>query len=204
MRLEDVPAVIALQRRAFPKMPPWRRHQLAEHLAIFPEGQLVAVDGSGQLLGSSSSLIVAWDRFDDNASWDAITDEGTFSTHTLDGDTLYGAEIMVDPAARGMGVGSRLYEARRAVCRRFNLPRMIAGGRIPGYGAVADQISPEAYVAEVEKGLRKDPVLSFQLANGFRVRGVIPSYLAEDEASKGFATLIEWVNLAYHVDKPAA
>lgn len=204
MRLEDIPAVIALQRRAFPKMPPWMRHQLADHLAIFPEGQLVAVDGHGRLLGSSSSLIVEWARFDDTASWDAITAEGAFTTHDWEGDTLYGAEIMVDPEARGMGVGSRLYEARRALCRRFNLPRMIAGGRIPGYAEVADRMGPEQYVAEVEQGLRKDPVLSFQLANGFRVRGVIPSYLAEDEASKGFATLIEWVNLAYHVDKPAA
>jgi ribosomal protein S18 acetylase RimI-like enzyme len=204
MRPEDVPAVIALQKRAFPKMPPWRRHQLHTHLEIFPEGQIVALDATGLVIGSCSSLIVDWSRFDDSASWDAITGEGTFSTHDWKGDTLYGAEIMVDPAARGMGVGSRLYEARRAVCRRFNLSRMIAGGRIPGYAEVADQMSPEAYVAEVEQGLRHDPVLSFQLANGFRVCGVIPSYLAEDEASKGYATLIEWVNVAYHVGKPAA
>lgn len=204
MRHEDIDSVIALQRRAFPKMPPWAAHHLATHLKVFPEGQIVAVDATGQVIGSSSSLIVDWSRFDDHASWSDITDDGAFSTHTLDGDTLYGAEIMVDPEARGMGVGSRLYEARRALCRRFNLSRMIAGGRIPGYREVADQMSPEQYVAEVEQGLRRDPVLSFQLANGFRVRGVIASYLAEDQASMGYATLIEWVNVAYHVGQPAA
>jgi predicted N-acetyltransferase YhbS len=200
----DVPGVMALQRRAFPKMPPWMGHQLEQHLRIFPEGQFVALDGQGRVVGSASSLIVRWADFDDASSWEAITADGSFATHTLDGDTLYGAEIMVDPEARGMGVGSKLYEARKNAARAFNVKAMIAGGRIPGYSAVADTLSPEAYVAEVVAGSRKDQVLSFQLANGFRVRGIIPSYLADDQASCGFATLIEWVNDAYHEAKPAA
>ena len=204
MTKADIPGVIALQRRAFPKMPPWKSHQLEDHLTIFPEGQVVALDGSGRVVGSASSLIVRWADFDASASWEQITADGAFTTHDLGGDTLYGAEIMVDPEARGMGVGSKLYEARKEIARAFNVKSMIAGGRIPGYGAVAHQMGPEAYVAEVVAGLRKDQVLSFQLANGFRVKGVIPSYLAEDAASCGYATLIEWVNDAYHELKPAA
>ena len=200
----DVPGVIALQRRAFPKMPTWHPRHLEAHLKRFPEGQVVALDGAGQVVGSASSLIVRWADFEDTSSWETITADGTFRTHDLHGDTLYGAEIMVDPAARGMGVGSKLYEARKAIARRFNVKSMIAGGRIPGYSAVAHELGPEAYVAEVVAGRRKDMVLSFQLANGFRVRGVIPSYLADDQASCGFATLIEWVNDAYHGAMPAA
>jgi predicted N-acetyltransferase YhbS len=201
----DIPGIMALQRRAFPKMPPWMSHQLEEHLRLFPEGQIVALDGAGRVVGSASSLIVQWAAFNDRATWDEITAEGAFTTHDpVRGDTLYGAEIMVDPAARGMGVGSKLYEARKAIARRFNVQAMIAGGRIPGYAAVANELSPEAYVADVVAGRRKDPVLSFQLANGFRVRGIIPSYLADDQASCGYATLIEWVNDAYHEAMPAA
>lgn len=204
MTREDIPGVIALQRRAFPKMPPWKTHQLDTHMAIFPEGQVVALDGAGRVVGSASSLVVHWADFEDTASWDDITAEGTFATHDLSGDTLYGAEIMVDPTARGMGVGSKLYAARKAIARRFNVKSMIAGGRIPGYAEVADQMSPERYVESVMAGRRKDQVLSFQIANGFRVRGVIASYLAEDAASCGYATLIEWVNDAYHEIVPAA
>ena len=201
----DIPGVIALQRRAFPKMPPWMPNQLARHMATFPEGQVVAVDATGRIVGSASSLIVRWADYDERASWEEITADGSFRTHDPQrGDTLYGAEIMVDPQSRGLGVGSKLYEARQAIARLFNLPRMIAGGRIPGYGEVADEMTPEQYVAEVVAGRRKDQVLSFQLRNGFRVLGVIPSYLAEDKASKGYATLIEWVNPAYHEVKPAA
>lgn len=205
MTPEDLPGVLALQERAFPKMSPWMSHQLLDHMRIFPEGQIVALDGQGRVVGSASSLVVRWADFDERASWDQITAEGAFTTHDLArGDTLYGAEIMVDPEARGMGVGSKLYEARKAIARRFNVKSMVAGGRIPGYGAVAHLMSPERYVAEVARGLRKDQVLSFQLSNGFRVKGVIPSYLADDQASCGFATLIEWVNDAYHEVVPAA
>ncbi|HEY9724220.1 MAG TPA: hypothetical protein V6D47_19625, partial [Oscillatoriaceae cyanobacterium] len=96
MQSADIPAVMRLQRRAFPKMPPWRPSELERHLRIFPEGQFVAVDAAGQVIGSASALIVRWADFDDFADWDAITAEGTFATHNPTGDTLYGAEIMVD------------------------------------------------------------------------------------------------------------
>lgn len=48
-------------------------------------------------------------------------------------------------------------------------------------------------MAEVVKGTRKDPTLSFQLANGMVVLDVVPEYL-EDTESRGFATLLEWLN----------
>lgn len=199
MRPEDIPAVIALQRRAFPKMPPWTETQLRRHLNLFPEGQFVAFAPDGTLVGSASSLIICWDEYDDYAGWNEITGHGTFNTHDPEnGRTLYGADVGVDPDARNLGVGSALYEARRALATRLNLKRILAGGRIPGYAEVAEQMSPEQYVAAVAKGKRKDSVLSFQLKNGFRVRGVIPGYLKADKASCGYATLIEWLNPAYH------
>ena len=194
----DIPGIIALQWRVFPKMPPWTEKQLRSHLSIFPEGQAVATAPDGRILGSSSSLIIVWDSFDDLASWSAITARGTFTTHApRRGQTLYGADIGVDPEARGMGVGSRLYEARKQLVQRFHLKRMVAGGRIPGYREVADQMSAEEYVAEVVAGQRHDPVLSFQLKHGFTVHRVIPGYLRFDKPSLGYGTLIEWVNPAY-------
>lgn len=201
----DIEGVVALQKRAFPKMPPWTPNQLRRHMRTFPEGQLVAVDAKGRVIGSASSLIVRWGDTPDDASWNAVTGRGTFRTHDpVHGDTLYGADVGVDPDARGMGVGAALYEARRELARRYNLRRIAAGGRIPGYLDVADGMTPEAYVRQVVAGKRRDNVLSFQLAQGFVVRGVIPRYLPSDRASKGFATLLEWVNPAYDAGKTAA
>lgn len=196
---EDIPAVIALQGSVFPTMPPWNADQLASHLAVFPQGQVVATDETGRIVGSSSSLIIAKDDFDQLANWSKITADGYFTTHNPElGKTLYGADIGVDPVARGQGVGAMLYEARKKTVVRFNLKRMVAGGRIPGYGKVAHLMTPEQYVEEVVAGRRSDQVLGFQIQNGFSVVRVIPDYLSFDKESKGFATLIEWKNPSYH------
>lgn len=201
----DIEGVVALQKRAFPKMPPWTPNQLRRNMRTFPEGQLVAVDPAGRVLGSASSLIVRWADYEDAASWNVVTGRGTFRTHDpVHGDTLYGADVGVDPDARGMGVGAALYEARRELARRYGLKRIAAGGRIPGYREVHKAMTAEAYVREVLAGQRRDPVLGFQLAQGFRVLGVIPRYLPSDHASKGWATLLMWENPAYDAVKPAA
>jgi ribosomal protein S18 acetylase RimI-like enzyme len=194
----DIPAIIDLQRRVFPKMPPWTEKQLRSHLDLFPEGQAVAVSPDGRIIGSSSSLILVWDHFDDLSTWTELTARGMFTTHAPRlGKTLYGADIGVDPEARGMGVGTKLYEARKKLVQRLNLKRMIAGGRIPGYREVADHMTAEQYVADVVAGNRRDQVLSFQLHHGFTVSRVIPGYLGFDKPSMGYGTLIQWVNPAY-------
>ncbi len=197
MTAADIPAVVALQGLAFPGMPSWSEAQLASHIRTFAAGQLVAEGPDGRLIGSASSLVILWDDYDDRASWSVITGGGTFTTHNPDGFTLYGADIGVDPAAHGRGVGRALYEARKGLVRQLNLQRIITGGRIPGYAAEAGQLSPEGYIAEVVAGLRRDPVLSFQLANGFQVHGLIPGYLGSDAASLGNATLLVWLNPAF-------
>jgi predicted amidohydrolase/ribosomal protein S18 acetylase RimI-like enzyme len=206
---DDIPAIVELQKRVFPGMTPWSPELLARHLGIFPEGQLVAVDENGRLVGSSSSLLIDWDDYADSAKWSHITGDGTFDTHNPLGKTLYGADIGVDPLARRQGVGTLLYEARKELVRKLGLKRLLAGGRIPGYTQVSEQMTPRQYVTEVIEGKRKDPTLSFQLQNGFVVLDVIPDYL-HDADSRNFATLLEWLNpqyaasLSLHASKPQA
>ena len=196
MTADDVPAVVELQRRVYPQGPVWSSADLEKHLAVFPEGQLIAVDQAGRLVGSSSSLIIDWDDYAESAKWSAITGRGTFETHNPLGKTLYGADMSVDPLARRHGVGTLFYQVRMGMVRERGLKRMLTGGRIPGYSQVAQNMSPAEYVAEVVAGKRKDPTLSFQLANGLVVLDVVPDYL-DDTESHGFATLLEWLNPEY-------
>lgn len=199
--VRDLAGVIALHKRAFPGLPHWEINELLQHLRTFPEGQFCALLPDHRVVGSATSLILPDDHDWQAESWEEITGEGFLTSHDPVGGTLYGADICVDPAYRRMGIGSRLYEARRDLVRRLNLRRMLAGGRIPGYRRYADQMSPETYVEKVQAGSLEDPVLSFQLSNGFRVVGVIPHYLSGDRHSREYATLIEWCNPDYK-EKP--
>jgi GNAT superfamily N-acetyltransferase len=196
MALNDVPAVVEMQRRVFPGMPTWTVGELMHHLAVFPEGQFVAGEETGRLVGSASSLIIDWDDYAESAKWSTITGNGTFNTYNPLGKTLYGADMGVDPLAHRKGIGSLFYDARKEMVKSRGLKRLLTGGRIPGYAQVSGQMTPAEYVAEVVKGNRKDPTLSFQLANGMVVLDVVPEYL-EDSESRGFATLLEWLNPEY-------
>ena len=183
-------------------MRPWTRGEFEAHLAAFPEGQ-IGVEIEGALVASSSSLILDLDEFAGRHSYARITGDGTLSTHDPDGDTLYGIEVVVDPAFRGMRLGRRIYDARKTLARSLNLRRMLIGGRLPGFDAAATEdpdLTVQQYVEQVLDRTVLEPVLTFQLANGFTIKRIITGYLPDDTASRGYAVLLEWVNLRHDPD----
>lgn len=174
----------------------WGKSTIAKLLKLFPEGQLcIAVDD--KVVACSLAIIVDYDQYGDKHTYKMITGEYTFSTHDPNGDTLYGIEIFVSPEHRGLRLGRRLYEARKELCETLNLKSIIAGGRIPGYHAFADELSPRQYIDKVKAKELYDPTLTFQISNDFHVRKVLKNYLPGDHESKEFATLIEWNNIYY-------
>ena len=192
----DVDALAKLQAEVYPRMESWQRDQFLKQLEVFPEGQLVA-KLNGRVVGCASSLVILWDEWADEHSWSQITAAGTFKTHNPSGMTLYGAEVFVDPRLRGKRVGHALYEGRRQLCKRFNLRRIIACGRLPNYHLYRDRMTAELYVKKVLWGDLADPILNFQLREGFKYCGVIHNYIPEDAESGGNAALIVWLNPDY-------
>jgi GNAT superfamily N-acetyltransferase len=195
--LEDVPRLVAMNHAAYPELVEanvvWNGDQLAAHIATFPRGQLVA-EVSGTPVGAISTFIVPRE-VDSLAphSWLEITDHGTFRRHDPRGDTLYLADIYVDPSAWGKGVSEGLYAALRDLCVSLGLRRVVAGGRLWGYHEYASRMTAEGYVAAVLRGEVRDRVLGSQIKAGFAVRGVLVDYLC-DPRSCNYATLLEWVN----------
>ncbi|MCF6410990.1 bifunctional GNAT family N-acetyltransferase/carbon-nitrogen hydrolase family protein [Pseudalkalibacillus salsuginis] len=193
---KDIDQILELQKACFPDMDPWKREHLESHLNIFPEGQF-CVESEGKVVGTCSSLIINFDEYDEKHTWDEITDEGYITNHDPEGYNLYGIEVMVHPDFRRMKIGRRLYEARKELAEKLNLKSIIIGGRIPNYHKYADKMSPREYVKEVVNHNIYDPVLTFQLMNGFTLMRVNPSYLPDDKASNAHATLMEWNNIDY-------
>lgn len=196
LRPEDYDGVGDLQRRCFPGMEPWSREQFASQLQIFPEGQ-IGVEYQGKLVASSSSLILDFELYKDWHSHEEISDNGFIRNHNPQGTTLYGIEMMVGPEYRGLKLARRLYDARKQLAREKNLMRIVVGGRIPGYGKHAKEMTAREYIEKVISKTVHDPVLTAQLANGFVLKRLIPGYLASDADSMGFAAFLEWVNLDY-------
>ncbi len=181
----------------------WGERHLVSHQRIFPQGQLVA-EIDGRIAGAVASLLV--DLGPDPLrmhTWSGITDSGYFTNHDPEADTLYGADVYVEPESRGLGVGAALYEARRQLCKRLNKRRILAGGRLWNYHESAARMSPEEYAERVAAGELRDLVLSFQLREGFVLRGVMPNYLP-DPLSHNHASLVEWLNPEYRRATPGS
>jgi predicted amidohydrolase/GNAT superfamily N-acetyltransferase len=193
----DIDFLIDLNKRCFPAMAKedifWTRENLLSHQRLFPEGQIVA-ELEGELVGAVFSLIVDMGSNPYRPhTYYGITDGGFFYSHNPKGDTLYAADLFVDPEARGTGVGHFLYEARRNLCRQLNLRRILTGGRLHGYLPYSEEMTPDEYIQAVETGEIKDLVLSFQIREGFIVRGLLKNYIT-DPNSKDNASLLEWLN----------
>jgi ribosomal protein S18 acetylase RimI-like enzyme len=197
---EDIPKIVQLQKESFPYLARygniWRPEELESHVRIFPQGQFVAVEPDGTVVGSASSLIVTLNPEYAEHTWIEITANGMFTNHNPNGDSLYGADISTHPKFRHEGIGNMLYDTRKELIMRLKLRRMIGGGRLLNYCEYADKISALEYAQRVIKGELRDPVLSFELDNEFKFIKILPNYL-NDIRSLNYASFIEWLNPRY-------
>src|SRR6266540_4907921 len=76
----DFASLVELQKRCFPKMPPWAEDQFESMLATFPEGQL-CVELDDEIVASSSSLMLDFDLYSDWHDWGKISDRGYIRNH---------------------------------------------------------------------------------------------------------------------------
>lgn len=199
LSFEDIEKIIELQKESFPYMADegkiWKPDSLKSHIRVFPEGQLCA-EYEGKIVGSASSLIIKLEPEYKTHSWMEACGNPGFSNHNPKGDSLYGADVSTHPDFRRLGIATMIYDARRELCTRLNLRRIIAGGRLFNYCEYADKMTPEEYVTKVINSGIEEPVLCFQLRNGFKFIKILPNYI-KDSRSLNFATFIEWKNPQY-------
>lgn len=200
LSVEDYQQLLEAMKASYPNWQGsyWALSSIQRLIARFPEGQMV-VKVNHKVVGCALSIIVQYDRFDDNHTYRQITGNYSFNTHDPDGDVLYGIEIFIHPDYRGLRLGRRLYDARKNLCEELNLRAIVFGGRIPG---LADHpgLTPKQYIEKVKSHEVYDKVLSFQLSNDFHVKKILKGYMPEDNQSREFAVLLEWINIYYNKD----
>ena len=191
-----------LEHQAFPNTS--REELLDEEYATqlaadFPEGNFVGVDDAGVPICTGFGIRTHFDFDHPNHTIDSLIDDnidrygGGESGDVAAGDWYYGLTIVVRPDHRRRGIGNELYVLRKQVVRDLGLRGIVAGGVIPGYAEHRHAMTPRDYVGRVAAGELTDRTLSFQLRNGFEVRGVLENYMYNPLVDHA-ASLIVWPN----------
>jgi predicted amidohydrolase/GNAT superfamily N-acetyltransferase len=199
-----VPGILELIKQAYPDIENYSSGQIRGQINNFPEGQFVALV-EGKVVGYCASSRIDEEVALSAHDWATIAGNGFGSRHDPTGDWLYGIEMAVDERQRGLRIGKRLYEARRTLTEQLELRGIVFGGRMPGYARAKAKVgSPEEYLVQVQAGAIRDPVINFQLGNGFTPIGVLKRYLPLDKASAGFAAHMVWRNPYVDPGEPPA
>ena len=190
-RPEHAEPLEALQRVCFPTLADEERfkapHYL-KHLALFDEGQFVALDGD-RVVGATATIRLHFDFHHIDHTFGDIIQGGWLTSHEPDGDWLYGADIGVQPEYRGRGLAQALYAARQELVWTLGLEGQVTAGMMSGYGAVKDRMSAEEYYEGLVAGRINDPTLSMQRRVGFEFRGLLKDYL-QDPVCDNYSVLI--------------
>ncbi len=190
LEITDATAAAALERICYPTVEPHSllaEDDVATHVNTFYEGNWAALVGD-RLVGISLSWRL---DFDFAHPVHTLADVDDPARHDDAGRWLYGLDTSVHPDFRGRGIAGRIYQLRREYVRANLLDGIIAGGMLPGYAHLDEQLSAAQYVNEVVLGIRSDPTLTFQLRQGFVVEGILPGYV-DGSIGGGVASLIVW------------
>ncbi len=193
-KLGDVPAIVDLVHRSYSELPGYSESEVRAQLNNFGDGCFVA-ELDGNIVGYCASMRVPEKLALTPHTWREITGGGLGVRHDPKGDWLYGYEMCVDPKVRGRRLGRRLYEARRELAESLSLKGIAFGGRMPNLAKSKRRVeNAKDYIEKVEAGRIHDPVIRFQLANGFEPTAVLDDYLPADQRSLGKAALMVWRN----------
>lgn len=195
-RLSDVPDITSLSSRAYAGtgLHGYSEGSVTGQINNFPDGQFVILVDE-KVVGYCATFRISEAVGLKPHTWAEITGNGYASRHDPDGDWLYGMEVCVDPEYRGYRLGQRLYNERKKLCQSLGLQGIVFAGRLPTLEKRIRKFgSVDEYVEAIKAKKARDPVLSFQLHNGFEIIGIIPDYLSADYQSMGYGMHLIWRN----------
>ncbi|MFV5686754.1 GNAT family N-acetyltransferase [Flavobacterium sp. GB2R13] len=194
--LDDVIEMEYVQSQCYPTLHQSEildRNHFANHIKIFPEGQVV-VEKEGKIVASASTFRCNFPEHD--STFLEETDNLWLTNVQIpDGDWMYGIDMGVLPEYRGLGLSKEMYKARHEVCKILGIKGQIIAGMTIGYGKVKDKMTIVEYCEALEKKEFTDPTITPQRNAGFRWIRILYNYINDPEA--GYASILMY----YPVDE---
>lgn len=180
-----------LQRIVFPTLSEEElitEAQYLKHLSIFPEGQIIVLDGD-QVIASTTTFRQNYHK--GHHTFLEISDNLWLGTHEPEGDWLYGLDVSVHPDYQGKGIGKAIYNARQEVAQSLGCLGQLTAGMPIGYDAVKDSMSIATYCEKLIQGQMIDPTITPQTKCGFKLVEPLFDYL-DDPRSGNCSILMFW------------
>jgi len=188
----DAEQMEEVQRICFPTLAPHElltKTHFANHIRIFPEGQLVITD-HGKVIASSSTLRIKFPKLDH--TFMEVTDNlWITNSHIPNGEWLYQFDIGVLPAYRGQKLSTELYNTQQELVKSLDMKGQILVGMTIGYARYQDQFSIETYCEKLKNNELTDPTITPQRKAGFEWVQPIYHYL-EDPTAGNCSVLMVW------------
>lgn len=205
----DIPGIIEVEKSAWSDLAA-TAEMFESRIATFSDGVLIAKEGTGQVVGVVVVCIRDYDEATIHNSqkiaptWAEATGDGMIMpVHNITGNVVYGTDLSVHQRYWSKGVGEALVRAgSEHVGIPYNKKYGLIGARMPGFGAYADRMTPEAYIrATRSEGIPLDDELAFFLSieyggNHWQIARLLPNYFP-DQASLNYGVLLAWENPFY-------
>jgi GNAT superfamily N-acetyltransferase len=144
------------------------------HLEIFPEGQLIILDGE-RVIGSSTAMRRNYQK--GHHTFLEISDNLWMGTHDPEGEWLYGLDISVHPDYRRKGLGRALYNMRQEIAKELGCKGQLTAGMPIGFDRLKNKMTIEEYCEALMIGEMIDPTVTAQKKCGFILIEPLYNYL---------------------------
>lgn len=192
-------ALEALQYTVFPNLSDseiLKREHYLKHIEIFPEGQLVALDGE-KVIGGTTTMRYDFDLENPaHHTFSETVSGGWLTNHNPHGEWLYGIDVSVHPDYRGRGIARKFYEMRNVIAKELGCRGQLTVGMLNGYFQYRDKLSIDEYYLKVKNHEIFDPTVSVQEKIGFQILGLMKDYLDDPTCGNAGALIVmvsgEW------------
>ncbi|WP_310380209.1 GNAT family N-acetyltransferase [Flavobacterium sp.] len=198
--LDDATGMEYVQAQCFPTLHEtelMNRAHFANHVKVFPEGQLV-VEKDGLVIGSASTFRCDFPEHE-HTFLESCDNLWITNAHKPNGDWMYGFDMGVLPEYRGLGLSKEMYKARHEICKKLGIKAQIIAGMTIGYGAVKDKMTIHEYCKRLEKNEFTDPTITPQLKAGFRWIKAVYDYINDPESGNASILMYYPVDENYYI-----